>query len=563
MDEEPKEPTRKPVGMYRTDQELFELGFDGIFSYFIRYDFKQRGWRKVIEIPINEDLIFVPLCDDLIRRKVIHLPSAPEPYGQEQELYRLVRHFIHHHVAVSEFYERLATYYVLFTWLYDRFNTLPYLRTLGDYGTGKSRFLQTIGAICYRPVFASGATTVSPIFRIIDMHQGTLIIDEGDFKNSDSDAEIIKILCCGYQDGFPVIRSEPRGNSFQPIAYNVYGPKLIATRKRFTDKALESRCLTEEMDFQWRANIPHILPDTFWNDALEIRNRLLQWRFDKYQQVRLRHDLINESIEPRLNQVMMPLASIINDQCMLTDLREFAEAYNKNIVTERGMLLEADVLQAIVDLARAGKRDPSMREISDRVNTGDDREKPVTANKVGWVVRDKLKLHKQDRRHVQHLIWDAEKIGKLCQRYGVVPEGCEDVRIVSHLGGPSRDPHTNAETPCEDSPQDSHNTLTMVTSSQDPRRPTPETCDGCNHFDQRWISCRSAEKRLQEMNRCPVKAQQPLEARVLSGSLAGERAGMGDKRVCSPTILATKERARKGIEAVQQRRRQRMGMGTK
>ena len=508
------------MGMHRTDQALYELGFDGLYSYFIHHEFRRGGWDRVIEIPINEDVIFVPLCDDLIRRKVVHLPSAPEPYGNEQELFALVRDFIHRHVAVSEFYERLATYYVLFSWLYDRFNTLPYLRSLGDYGTGKSRFLQTIGAVCYRPVFASGATTVSPIFRIIDMHQGTLIIDEADFTNSDSDAEITKILNCGYQDGFPVIRSEPRGNTFQPVAYDVYGPKLIATRKRFTDKALESRCLTEEMDFQWRLDIPHILPDTFWNEALEIRNRLLQWRFDKYQQVRLRHDLINESIEPRLNQVLMPLASIIDDQTMLTDLREFAERYNKLIVTECGMLLEADVLQAIIDLAREGKRDPSMREISDRVNAGDDREKPVTANKVGWVVRDKLKLHKQDRRHVQHLIWDAEKIGKLCERYGVIPEGCEDVRIVSRLYGPSRDPHTDSETLCEDFRQGSHSSLTMVTSSQDPHRPSPDRCEGCpyHHRPATWkleaAMCQRTSRFIKDMDRCPSNTeQQPSEAR--------------------------------------------------
>jgi len=503
------------VGLYRTDEALYELGFDGIFSYFICYDFKARRWRKVIEIPIKEDLIFVPLCDDLIRRKVVHLPSAPEPYGGEQDLLLLVRDFVHRHVAVSEFYERLATYYVLFSWLYDRFNTLPYLRALGDYGTGKSRFLQTIGAICYRPVFASGATTVSPIFRIIDMHQGTLIVDEADFKNSDSDAEIIKILCCGYQDGFPVIRSEPRGNTFQPIAYNVYGPKLIATRNPFTDKALESRCLTEEMDFQWRPNIPHILPDTFWSDALEIRNRLLQWRFDKYQEVRLRPGLINESIEPRLNQVMMPLASIIDDETMLQDLREFAERYNKNIVTERGMLFEAEILQSIVDLAKDGTREPSVKQVTEHLNRDRKEKDEIKPHKVGRRIGDKLKLRKTNRRGVYHLIWDGPKVKKLCERYGVLTDGV-DFGGLEDFGDFYREPSAKStgddhgdrpggdaggQGGGEDFPDPSHSKSTKSTSLH----PAPERCNGCSHFDQRWASCKKAERRIRDVDLCPLR----------------------------------------------------------
>jgi hypothetical protein len=506
--EEKKEPKRKPVGFHLSGSKIYELGFDGTFTYFICHDFNDGGWRKILEIPITEDLVLVPLYDNLIEKGVIRFPVAPEPYGSERDLYDLVQHFIHKYVAVSEFYERLSSYYVLFSWLHDRFNTLPYLRALGDYGTGKSRFLQTIGAICYRPVFASGATTVSPIFRLIDRHRGTLILDEADFKFSDSDSELVKILNCGYQAGFPVIRSEPRGNTFEPTGYEVYGPKLIATRKRYKDKALESRCLTEEMDFQWRLDIPHILPDTFWDEALEIRNRLLQWRFDKYSSSCLRLDLINESIEPRLNQVLMPLASIIEDQAMLSDLREFAERYNKNIVVERGMMLDADVLQTIIDLAADGKRDPSMKEIAEKLNENGDRPKPITSNKIGWVVRDKLRLQKESRRNVQHLVWDKEMVGKLCEKYGVIPEGCEDVRIVSRLYEPPEDPNSESDEG-EDSPGPSHSSLTNLTSSQNPNRPGPDMCKGCDHIviSPGVLRCDLADQQsIRELDSCPLKA---------------------------------------------------------
>ncbi len=490
------------MGFHITGHKIFELGFDGTFTYFICHDFNDGGWKKVIEIPITEALILVPLYDDLIRKRVIHLPATPEPYGTERDLYTLVQAFIHEYVAVCQFYERLASYYVLFSWLYDRFNTLPYLRALGDYGTGKSRFLQVIGAICYKPVFASGATTVSPIFRLIDKHKGTLIIDEADFKHSDADADITKILNCGYQEGFPVIRSEPRGRSFEPVAYEVYGPKLIATRKAFRDKALESRCLTEEMDFNWRPNIPSILPDTFWDEALEIRNRLLQWRFDKYPDVKLRHDRINESVEPRLNQVMMPLASIIDDEDMLNDLREFAEKYNKNIVVERGMLLEAQVLQAIVDLAQANESNtsPSMKEIAKQFNVDRTEKEHITAHKAGRVVGDRLKLEKVNKRGVYHLIWDSPKMQKLCERYGVLAEGVDFGGLVDFVDSPY-------EPPAKSTPDDDLPKASLNKSSKSSSPPTPETCGDCSNYlvELGWIGCKKADEKLKNLDSCPLK----------------------------------------------------------
>jgi len=57
-----------------------------------------------------------------------------------------------------------------------------------------------------------------------------------------------RFLNNGNGSGFPVLRSESvSGREFSPKAYSVFGPKLIATRGYFQDRALESRCLTEEM----------------------------------------------------------------------------------------------------------------------------------------------------------------------------------------------------------------------------------------------------------------------------------------------------------------------------
>ena len=116
--------------------------------------------------------------NNLLTNEVVRFPSEPSEYGTEQELVEAIRSFIHRYVDVSPLFEQIASYYVLFTWVYDAFNELPYLRLRGDTGSGKTRFLLTVGSLCYKPIFASGASTVSPLFRILDAIRGTLIIDE-------------------------------------------------------------------------------------------------------------------------------------------------------------------------------------------------------------------------------------------------------------------------------------------------------------------------------------------------------------------------------------------------
>ena len=103
---------------------------------------------------------------DIVRKKVVLFPSSVEEYENDEILLSEVQSFIHRFLDITEIFEKIAAYYVLFTWIYDKFNEVPYLRAIGDYGSGKTRFLQVIGGICYKPIFAGGATTVSPIFRV-------------------------------------------------------------------------------------------------------------------------------------------------------------------------------------------------------------------------------------------------------------------------------------------------------------------------------------------------------------------------------------------------------------
>jgi hypothetical protein len=88
------------------------------------------------------------------------------PYGSEEQLVDELRTYLHRYVDLSPIFETISVYYILLSWLYESFNELPYLRIRGDFGSGKTRFLLILGSVTFRPIFASGASTISPLFRI-------------------------------------------------------------------------------------------------------------------------------------------------------------------------------------------------------------------------------------------------------------------------------------------------------------------------------------------------------------------------------------------------------------
>ena len=188
-----------------------------------------------------ETLVPYSPANNLVRHECVLLPSHPEPSGGKDELVDDIAAYLHRYVHLSPLFERIAAYYVLLTWVFDAFNEVPYLRFRGDYGSGKTRALIAAGWIAYRGLlFASGASTVSPIFHTLDNFGGTLVLDEADLRFSDKWADLVKILNNGTVKGMPVLRSvQNRNKEFDPAAFSVYGPKIVAMRGSFKDRALE------------------------------------------------------------------------------------------------------------------------------------------------------------------------------------------------------------------------------------------------------------------------------------------------------------------------------------
>jgi len=373
----------------------------------------------------------VPATNNLIKHGALLLPGKPQPYGSVAELIESIREYVHRYVDLSERFQRIASYYVLLTWVYDAFNELPYLRLRGDFGSGKTRALIVIGSLCYKTFFASGASTVSPIFHTLDTFRGTLIFDEADFRFSDERAELVKIFNNGNAKGFPVLRTAVTvKKEFDPRAFNVFGPKIVAMRRSFEDPALESRFLTEEMGQRsLRDDIPINLPDAQKEEARSLRSRLLMYRFQTLAKIRVDESLVDPSLSPRLNQILVPLLSIIDDDQLLDEVRDSVKSFDQDLYAERSASTEAGILEILAEmLSEPGRANIPVADVTSAFvgRFGQEYERPITNRFIGGILRKRLRLSTY-KSHGVYVVPATEKpkVDQLCIRYGVTERSAD------------------------------------------------------------------------------------------------------------------------------------------
>ena len=437
---EPDEEVFIPGGYI--DEHLIEMIYEPsehTTAFVVRYP---DGNVDVVDHIDLNDVRYYPLEPEtrILKEQVILFPSKfPKP-APVLELVEVVQRFIHDFLDIDLYYEQLAAWYVLFTWLYDAFHQVPYLRALGDYGTGKTRFIETIGHLCYRPMIMAGATSTSAIFRLLDQYRGTLILDEADFGKSDETAEIIKIINVGNRSSGRVLRSMDNGNrGFDVVPFNVFGPKIIATRKKFGDQATESRCLTYETGSrEVRADIPIVEPMSFYQRAKGIRNLCLAYRMAEWSPNKeVDYNAAAKGLEPRLNQVTMALKTLIRDEKVSEGLDTLMQEFNQRLVVERSQTMEAKILEAIIEITEKPilpgiEFDLSYKNIADVANEIIDAENDadedgpgnnkLTNRGVGNYLRTKLGLTVERKNRGYVMVWDQRnrmRIEAMRKRYGV------------------------------------------------------------------------------------------------------------------------------------------------
>ena len=114
------------------------------------------------------------------------------------------------------------------TYLYERFDTFPYLSILSPAKQcGKTRLAEVLSCVALNPILTGGMSEAA-LFRLVDRGNCTLLLDEAealkDKKNERSQA-LVSILNSGYRQGEYVYRCQPP--KMELIPFSVYGPKAV------------------------------------------------------------------------------------------------------------------------------------------------------------------------------------------------------------------------------------------------------------------------------------------------------------------------------------------------
>jgi len=319
-------------------------------SYYAQYDKKKNELFLHKNLKLDE-VLYVPLQDEILQKEVVLLPSGINEYGTQKELENDIYDHIYKWLDISNDYLKKCVWYVILTWIIDNLNTIPYLRCLGDYGTGKTRFLDVIGGICYKPMYVGGSVRSAPIYRVIDTWRGTGIFDEFTLGKSDETEDIVQILNNGFQRGKPVLRCDV-GRSMRVKAFDPFGAKILATRNTFNDKALESRCITEVMR-QTNREMPIDLTETYFKEREELQNKLFLFRLRNLDVLKPDENIrINfGNVLPRIKQSFSPFTVLFqNDGKCLDQFLGYVFDFNNKLIEENASSFDGKIFNAYIEL---------------------------------------------------------------------------------------------------------------------------------------------------------------------------------------------------------------------
>lgn len=365
-------------------EEIFNSGLDPSIQ-FASYDLLKDVVSYVPSVSVGTRIL-KPIDSEMIRKQQILLPSKAESYANDSELIAEIELFVQTYVDLPHpFYLKLVSHYILNTWVYDRLSVVPYLRAVADAGSGKTRFAQVVGSLSYKPLFMAGATSDAFIFRLIELFKGTMILNELERVNTDLHSQLVIILNNGYEKGLYVGRVEGDRKK-EPKMFDVFSPKIITSRQKFKDLALESRILNIPMRTTKRKDIPVVLDKTFWSQAEKLRNKLLMFRFRNLN-VTPNTDLEELSkVEPRLRQTLLPIFSIVQDADLRREFVKYALDFQEQMFADRNLEIDAVIAERLLNLLETNTK-VTIKEIADSVNQGVPEKEKLSPKAVGAKIR--------------------------------------------------------------------------------------------------------------------------------------------------------------------------------
>jgi hypothetical protein len=376
--------------------KIFEQANDGEFLVYDKATGEVKKEKNIMQFQPFERIIWKSV------------PKATD-FKSEEELWSEVKKFIFAHIDLQEGYDVL-TAWVLASWTPEKWNAVPYLFFFGPAASGKSRALEVLKALGHRPL-TSASASLSTIFRVIQMWNTTLFLDETEIYMRKERSEILNLLNSGYRQGMLVMRTEEtKDGKYEVKFYDCFGFKALAGTKDLID-TLKSRCIVFSMSKATRELRADI--DEEW--AAAIREKLLMYRFKMLSQ--------KERPEPpnllkgRLRELFDPLILVapLSEKDAISEQAKRIEATLKE---EEETSLDSIAFKAIFKLhEETGDEKILIADIGKITNEALEVDEMLNSITVGMVAK-RLGFKKCLKGHKRAIRWNNEIAERLAYRYG-------------------------------------------------------------------------------------------------------------------------------------------------
>lgn len=301
-------------------------------------------------------ITYVPVNDDLLQKDIggIYLANGVSDYETKAELVEAIKSYMNKYVDLQPLQLSLVSYYILFTYLFDRVLELSYVSATGDLGSGKSRLGMTIALASYRGYIMVNPTAAT-LYRVVDRFTPTLFLDEFNSNaNADDTQAIIQVLNTGFSKIGNISRQiKDSDGNFRTETFNPFCPKIIGSYKESASDALKSRNIEIQMERSFRNDLPIRLTQGFLNEAQALRNKLIKFRLTEYEndlEIKLdkaEYDLRSAGITPRSIQINIPLYALIDDKELKAEFIALLQERDKILTESKKQSIDGEIIEAI------------------------------------------------------------------------------------------------------------------------------------------------------------------------------------------------------------------------
>lgn len=251
-----------------------------------------------------------------------------------------------------------ATLLAMLTWLISVVKVAPLaIFNAPERECGKTQLLDVFGRLSCKPLFAANITT-AVLFRVIDKHQPTILIDEVDTFIRENE-ELKGLINAGHTRTSALVWRIV-GENHEPTSFSVWAPKILAGIT--LEKHLPDSTMSRGIEIRLRRKMPHEKVERLRNADPEVFNviasKLARFSQDYSDQVKNARPELPDELSDRAQDNWDPLLAIakcIGPECTeqaLAAALKLSGSHNKLVSTGNELLSD---IKHVFDTKRVTK----------------------------------------------------------------------------------------------------------------------------------------------------------------------------------------------------------------